>query len=711
MKMLLKILAGLVAVALLIVVILAVAVTVIIDPEDYRDAVVDAVADETGRTLRINTLPSLRLVPCCGIRLEQVHLSGPPGFPDTGFASLEHADIGLQLWPLLTEQAILIDRVRIDGLEVHLARTADGVVNWLPAGSVAGTAAPGSPDNEPLEMPDFSIDGIAVSNSSVTWNDAASGAHYRLDGLSIETGPVTPGRPFALDARFGISDVNTGNTASLALSSSITIDPAGTLLELEDPRLDADLGDGTAAGAVHLGADRVTLDTGSGATITSGRARLESGGLVVQITAGGTVGAEFRDLSGTIEIPAFSPREALAATGRPPIPTADPDALATAALNANWTVDNDGARLERLELRLDQTRLTGELSVSDFSEPRYAFALVADALDLDRYLAPDTGDDTDTAATEPADEFEWPMEALRAVRLDGSLDIGQLEVNDLKLTGFSTRVHADGGQLAIAPIAARLYDGEYTGRIDLDFTGDVTRLSLEQEISGVQAGGMLADMDAADNLSGVLAARLQAAARGNTERAIRQSLSGDLSFSLADGVYEGMDIWHEIRVQRARLKGKPPPVAAEPQHTDITALEFAGQMTNGVLHADRMIMQIPFIRLTGTGSANLVDQTLDYRFKARVFEEPQFADGKNLRDLMGVSIPIIISGQMEHPDIRVDLGEAVKKWAVNKLSERLIDRLGLQDKPGATDQQAAPEEKESPRDQLKRALKDLLKPR
>jgi AsmA protein len=138
-----------------------------------------------------------------------------------------------------------------------------------------------------------------------------------------------------------------------------------------------------------------------------------------------------------------------------------------------------------------------------------------------------------------------------------------------------------------------------------------------------------------------------------------------------------------------------------------------------------MEAEIPFLRLSGVGALDVLAQELDYRFEAKVFETPTFADGESYDDLTGLMIPITISGPAEKPKIGVDLAALAANVAVQKATDKLFERLGIETReqsqapssegePADTGEQAAPEapqqqEEQKPRDILRESLRDLLR--
>jgi AsmA protein len=252
-------------------------------------------------------------------------------------------------------------------------------------------------------------------------------------------------------------------------------------------------------------------------------------------------------------------------------------------------------------------------------------------------------------------------------------------------------------------------------------------------------GRLLTDLADVEQLEGLVVANIDLTGSGRTDADLRRNLAGTVSFELADGVYKGMDIWQEIRAARAMIRGERPPPRTGPAQTRITAMDFAGQIANGKLTSERLVTQIPFLRITGDGALDLSDENLDYRFKARVLQAPEFPDGERLKDLEGWTIPLLLTGTLDQPKVGVDLAEFAKTRAAEQIRDTLLDKLGLEQKkapaapsdapagdaaggapadtgePAAPEQpepeQAPPEEKkkpESPEDILKRGLKDLI---
>jgi len=721
MSRLLKfLLIGLAAVLVLMLGI-AVAVLLLFDPNDYRDEIAAEVETRTGRTFSIDGELGLRVLPCCAVAIDDTRLGNPPGFDDPDFASVRAVRLGLQLWPLLLERRVVIDEVTLDGLDVKLLRRADGTANWTFDGNeeAAAEAEEETADAtvEPLEL---SVAGVNITDAAIEFRDAAEGTHVIVEDLDVQSGPVAVGEPVDIDVSLTARDVPSQASVTAAFGARLRVTEDLSQAELMDMDAKADIaGPDLPAATVAMRATALRADLDSGAVeVNDVVSNITTAGVRLDIVAKGRVAAEQTALTGTLAVPEFSPREVLAELGQPPVETADPAVLGEMELVAVWSLNGERLEVTDLSLRLDDSSVTGTLGTRLGSQAATQFNVAVDVIDLDRYAAPAPESEQSTGGG-TGEGSELPSDALRDLDVDGLFTIGQLTMGGLTLQNVVAKLTAKNGLLRIDPSTADVYGGRYEGALQLDVRGDVPQVSFMQTLNSVQAGGMLADLYDTDNLQGLLQASFNGSGSGRTTTELMRGLQGSVALDLDDAVYKGADVWYEIRKSVARIKGKPSPKAPADPQTQITALGFAGQLADGILRSDQLVGEIPFIRVEGTGAFDLLDNQLDYRLRARMLSRPTFPDADDLADLERVTIPITVTGDATAPTIGIDLEELAKDAAVQKVQDRLLKKLGI-DEPAATegeptggdtgsnatDQQ--PDSRDEARDALKKGLRDLL---
>ena len=470
--------------------------------------------------------------------------------------------------------------------------------------------------------------------------------------------------------------------------------------------------------SVTLAGDGRNLRLGAAAGLGNGRVTLQGAG---------PLEGKSPHLAGTLDIQRLSPRAVLATLGAAPA-TANPAALDRFEGRAAWRLTPRSLALSDLSWQLDDSRITGQITVTDLSTAASRFDLAVDRLDVDGYLAPDT-ETSDTGESGAAAEI--PVELIRPLNLNGRLTVQALTLLGLKLSDAAVSVTAADGVLRLDPIRAGLYGGRYEGRLVVDATGPEARLSTEQSLSAVQVGEVLGILYQTDRLGGAVTVALSGSGTGNRIADLLRGLSGQFDLSLADGVFRGMDLGYELQSARARLRQEAPPPAPEVPETRIRTFTAAGRLADGVLGSDRLLAEAQSLRLEGNGGVNLLARSLDLNLAARVKPD---ASGK-LAELSGIAIPLTVQGSLLSPQVGVDLKGLVtgtlREQVKDRARDALLERLGdgrdadagtngetagaAQGADAASESEAgkteaAPEPPpESAEDLLKRRLRDLIK--
>ncbi|NND58962.1 MAG: AsmA family protein, partial [Gammaproteobacteria bacterium] len=279
-----------------------------------------------------------------------------------------------------------------------------------------------------------------------------------------------------------------------------------------------------------------------------------------------------------------------------------------------------------------------------------------------------------------------------------------MQLVGLQSTDVTVGIKAAGGKLRVNPSRASLYGGTYQGDISLDVTGAQPVLKLNERLQNVQFGPFSRDLLDASRLSGTLSGRITTTGSGATADAITASTSGNAEFAFKDGAYEGVDIWHRVRRARAVIKGGEAPAAPAEKRTRFADLTGTANIADGVLYTDDLSMVLPFMKVRGSGNLKLLSQELDFKFRGDIVDRPELTADVN--DLVGVTIPLKVTGAVSQPDVNIDMGAVLAEVAKRKLG----DKLGLGDgEPGQDAEDAIDQKKEELKDEIEDKLKDKLK--
>ncbi len=681
------------------------------DPNDFRDDVAEAVEARTGRELVIEGDLDVSLFPWLAIEVGKTRLGNAPGFGDEPFMTFDRARLSVKLMPLLLRREISVGSAELDALALSLQVKRDGTTNWQ---DLAEAGAGEETESEEGAAPaTLDIASISVTNANLRYDDASAGERYLLSNLNIQTGAVTPGKPVDLDAGFNFRPQPDETTGNVEISTTVDFDPDAATIRFADLAVDG-LVEGDTPVSFVFRAPGILVNTGE-STADVGKMQVSLFDVDISADVEPFSYADTPQPVATFEVEAFSPRSLMQRLDIEVPATADPNALGKLIVSAKAAVSPRNIRLTNIDLVLDDTKLTGTLTVPRNDRDFYELDLKADTIDLARYMEPQTGDDVGRGAdgTVPV---EIPSELIRSLRARGSVTVGKATLGGMTFENAKLGINVSDGQLRMHPLSATLFDGEYQGDVRINASGNVPVLSVNEQIKDVRLGSLAKAMYQRENVTGLINGSFRLEGRGNDMAEIQNTLAGNMSFVLSEGIWHGTDVWYQLRRARALFRGETAPEPVMPAQTRFSEVSATGVVANGIMRNDDFVALLPFMRLTGRGTVNFPQATLDYQLTGRVVEKPEFRTQPTeaeLKDMTRVVIPIKITGPLTAPKFGIDFASLVQERAKEEIRDRVIDRLlGGDSKdaaPAEGEEGAAEEEEKDPEDLLKDKLKDLLK--
>ena len=709
----LKILGILVVTAIAVAIFAAIVFVLVFDPNDYKDKISEGVKEATGRELVIEGDLHLSLFPWLAIEMGKTELGNAPGFDDTPFASFESARLSVRVMPLLLERQVMVGTAALDSLRINLQVRKDGTGNWEDLGE-AGEAEPEAAEPQ-TDGPSATIDiaSVAVTDAALTYSDATTGDRFEVTDLTLTSGRIAAGEAVPLDGGFAFKLDPAGLSGQVDMGVVVAFDTDAATVAVSD--LDAEgRVDGVAEvpATIRFRAPAIRLQT-EAQTADLGEIRLQL--MSVDLTADVEPFSYAGDPqpAATISIAAFSPRTLMQELAIEMPPTADPDVLDKLIVDAKAKVGANAITLSDLRLVLDDTTFTGRLSVPKSADGTFELDLAGDSIDVARYMAPPS---EAAAADESASEtVEIPVELIRALNARGNLSIASASLGKILFEKVTLGVNSANGKLRIHPIAADFFDGGYRGDVQIDASGKVPSIAVNENIANVSLRPMVKAMYDVDNVTGTVNGNFRLGGSGADMDAIRRDLDGSLSVELLDGAWEGTDVWYELRKARALIKGEPAPKAPATPRTQFSSMVASGKVTDGVMQNDDFFAQLPFMQLSGKGSVNFVEATVDYTATGRFLEKPEFITAvseEELDDFTKAVIPFRITGPLADPDIKPDVEEMLKDRAEKEAKKAIADKLfGDDDKEPPPEGEEPQEEKDIEdqlKDEAKKRLRDLL---
>jgi hypothetical protein len=577
----------------------------------FKSAVIEKVAQATGRTLAVGGELKLTILPAPALIVKDVTFPNPDWAAGPHMVKVGEVSAQVALLPLLFDGTLHIDRLVLKDVDVRLATDVNGRGNWQfgrPEQSAASPPASAPGGGGALALPSFNE--IRMENIAITYDDARTRMTTAVSFTTLSISGSSTG-PLKVKASAAYQDLPIEVNATLGALSSLTT-PG------QPYTIDATIG--VAGATAKL--------LGSVAEPLAGR------GLDFAVSLDG------HDLGmvGTLL----------------DIPVPDKPYHVTATV----TGDVDGIiAVKALKAAIGASALSGEASLAVRGvRPKLSATLSASMIDLTELLrrkataTARSGGDDRVFDTDPL-----PLAALKTADADISLNAKAVKSTVVTLQDLSVRLMLDDGTLRVEPFAFDLGGGHVGGNADLSTRQAPAGLAINLDARHLDFGKLLAQISGSDILAGRGDLAVAAHGSGGSVRAIMASLDGTSSLVIGRGVIKnryadlvGADVFREAF---AWTQGK--------QDSKLTCMVSRFDIRNGVATSRDLLIDTDDVTIVGEGKVNLGSERLDLELTPRPKES----------SLLNLAVPIDIGGTFKQPTIRPnrmamakDVAKGVVTW-------------------------------------------------
>ncbi|MEJ0037473.1 MAG: AsmA family protein [Gammaproteobacteria bacterium] len=439
------ILGGLVLLAVLTVL----TVTVFVDANRYRGQIENRVTRLTGQPFKITGDLRISWWPWLALTAGPSQFGKVEGPNAQPIVRWQTARVGARLVPLLKGQ-LQVDTIRLEGANVYLVRHADGTTNWEPVlTAFRNKPAASEPEQPPGEEvpPGPEVSGFQLRQGALTYVDERpeSSRTVAVSNWDLDIGEWRAGSTFPVETQLALAVGKSGRAESVKIS---------TRLHLSDDANDIDLFGLDFSGQIHGGtlpaaglpvefevsrmAVRVSpLDV----AISELSSRIQNVRLTTSVQAGETGEDKAFYVRGPIDLQVPSVRDALKLFGIKASLPLDKGTFGSLQAKSMLEWQAGAINATSIDVTLDETHFTGELSRTADTKPLWTFTLHGDKIKLDRYMP------LEEKSKQP---FELPVRALRALQARGELTFEQASMGETQMHGVRMRFELADGKLRTA---------------------------------------------------------------------------------------------------------------------------------------------------------------------------------------------------------------------------------------------------------------------
>ena len=606
-----KLLIGLVALVVLVVVALLVA-PFLIPTDTYKAKLIALVKQSTGRDLKIAGPVRLSFLPSLEIGASDVALANAPGAHDPEMLQLKELQVQLKLLPLIHGN-VELGRFALIQPVISLEVAKDGRPNWVftpehaapaPAPAAPAPAAPGA--RPAASLSNLSLQDVRLESGRIIYRDDRTGKTQTVDDINMKLSLPD------LDSKFAGEGSAVWNAEKVSLSFGIA-----------KPRA---LMEGATSG----------LDL-----------RVESKPITFGF-AGQSTGLPPAKLGGTIDLAVPSLR-GLAQWAGSPLPPGG--GLGPLAIKGKLDMQGPKIAFTDATIALDAIKGTGAFSVeTGGARPALKGQLALDKLDVNPYLPPENapatakpaapagggGASSGGAASSGWSDAPIDVSGLNAADADFDLHAGQILYRKIEIGKSALDLHLKNAKLTANLSELNLYQGKGTGNVTLDGSNGTPALAMKFDLSGVQVEPLLQAVANSDRLSGTGKVSLDITGHGKSQRAIVSALNGKGALDLANGQVKGVNLIAMAQNAASSLTG-----SHADDKTDFGSLTGTFTITNGILRNNDLQLKSGTVPVTGAGTVDLPQRTVDYR-------------------VVAAGIPILVTGPWDALSYRPDVMGALK---------------------------------------------------
>ncbi len=580
----------------LIVTIAIVSVPLLVSGEFATAQLSTAVERATGRKLTLLKPPRLKLWPDLKLEVEGVTLSNPPGMFDGTTISAKTLRLQVSVSELLSRQ-ISFDEMTLIGPRVNLVVDKQGNANWNfskdgqvagPNGD-AGAATPAGVRQAP----------IRIEDGEIVYADERTGSVFKATGVNVTVSMANAQAP--IDVKGSVVWNGQRMDLQVFVKSPTRLASAGSPIDL-------------AIQSAHLNA------------AVSGLARLDDG----------------LNLAGNLDVSSPDLRKLAQWAG---VQIAGDAGLKQFSARAGIDLAGQTLKLNKATIAMDGMNAQGNVVLAlDGERPKITAGLGLDRLDTNIYTgkqSSDTGnaqDDWNDAAID--------FSSLKSLDAKLRLRTAGIVYGDVKFGETLLDIDLVSGKLQANLKKITLYGSTATGTLNLDGAARMPALTGAFAASGLDGLALLKDFAGTSRFEGKLATTLNLSASGRSQREMVSTLAGTARFSLTDGTIRGIDMAGMVKgVQNAVLGGWE---KTDNAGTEFSSLSTSFQLADGIGTNDDLNLTGPLVRVTGTGTVDLLRKRLNFKVT------PSAASGPG-GEFTGLAVPVIVKGPWASPQVYPDV--------------------------------------------------------
>ena len=719
MKKLIKWIMGIVITLVVLVIIAAVVLPLVIDPNDYKDSIENKIQQQIGRQAHLDGEIQWSVFPWIALTFNDVSIDNEKGFNGESLANIQQLSARVKLLPLLSKN-IEVGDIVIDGAEINLQIAKNGNSNWQNILTHLKSDTTPSPENDAESSSgSLNIAGVRLQNINLNYTDVQTNTKANLSKLELNISEISANTPTNIDSTMHINMPDTGLDIDFSTEIIVShlLSDAGMQIEVNDFTVSGKMsGESTIPlnisleqkGHIDLSKDTLSLQE---IIVSVGDAKVSTNLTGKNITNN-------MQLSGSYRLSAFDFNNFISdLTGSAIVSS---DVLADFSSSGSWSLEGNHLKIADLNIKFDETVVKGDADIKNMDNMVGVFKLHINKLNVDDFLGDESSSENsaDTASTNNDANINFG-------HLKGAIKIDSLSASGTKMDNIEVQVKTNNSKMSLSPIKADFYQGLLVTAVEIDTAAKTNKVKVLHKMSKIQAGPLLTDLAGSELLTGIGNLGIDLNIDEPFSEVPLKTAHGKIDYRLGDGAIYGVDVFGMMKKGLSMLYPELKQEADDGvKKTNFALMQIDADINAGILTTNILKIESPYLQVTGDVTIDLINMTINGSIEPMLLDIPDQLVSDKYKKLLNLAIPVSLSGSLLEPTIKIDAKKLLlttQKKRIDKEKEKLKGKLldslfGKDKKKDKTEKVSSednegeePKKKESDKDKLKKELlKDLF---
>jgi AsmA protein len=673
MKKLLKWIVRIGATLVILVVIAAVVLPMVIDPNDYKDTIEEKIQVTIGRNVQLKGEIEWKVFPWLALTFNDVIIDNEKGFKGDNMAVIEKLSARVKILPLI-QSDIQVGKVTIDQAVFNIQVAKNGGDNYQSILDALDADSDNESTSTESSSGSLNIAGIDFNNISLNYTDQKSKTTANITQLNLNIGEVSAGIPVDIQSSMHLNMPDTG--LDVDIDSDIIahglLSNGGGKLMINDFNIKGQLSSESKmpldielkeAGVFDLAKDSLSLPK---ILIAAGDANVTSN------VIGKNVSTSKSSMSGSYSIGEFDLNKFINdLTGSPAISS---DAFSDFSSSGQWVLTGQRFKIDQLAIDFDKTKIKGNADIKNIDRLSGTFNLNINQLNVDKFLGDDAAASQSGTSSESSDNA-----SLNFGHLNGNINIDSLTASGAQLKNVKVKVKTKGSKFELVPVNADFYQGLLSTAVKVDTQATKNKVIVTHKMNKIKVGPLLTDLSGSELLTGIGDLNIDLNIDKPFSELPLKSAHGQINYTLQDGAIYGVDVFGMMKKGLTMIYPELKEEASDGvKKTDFALMQIDADINEGILKTRTMKIESPYLRVDGKVTIDLVNMLIEGTIEPMLLDVPEQLLSDKYKKLLNLPIPVTLSGSLLEPTISIDAKKlllATQKERIDKEKEKLKGKL------------------------------------